>query len=127
MKRLDLLQEIVGQPLPRDDGQAGNVIDRLLRIKFGALPPCARQDIDQMRADVEQPKFENRKKSRWAGSDDDNVGFDHLAHLLSFTAKPDRPAAWERGNVAIREYKAGLRPRRSAPCSIVFIGRRNSE
>ena len=78
---LDLLQEIVGQPLSGDDRQAGNVVDRLFRIKLGALSAGARQDVDQMRADVEQPQFEHREQPGRTGADDDDVRFDYLAHL----------------------------------------------
>ena len=41
-ERLDLLHELVGQLLAGDDGQPGDVVDRLLGIELGAL--AARRD-----------------------------------------------------------------------------------
>ena len=47
-ERMDLLHQIVDQPLAGDDRKAGNVVDRLLRIEFGALAADLGQDVDQM-------------------------------------------------------------------------------
>ena len=96
MERLDLLQQIVGQALPGDDREPGNVVDRLLRIELGALAAGARQNVDEMRADVEQAQFEHGEQAGRAGADDDDVGFDHLAHCLflhPLTGSPRRLAS----------------------------------
>ena len=77
---LDLLHQIVDQPLAGDDRKARNVVDRLFRIELGALAAGARQDVDEMGADVEQAQFEHRKQARRPRADDDDVGRDHFAH-----------------------------------------------
>ena len=63
-ERLDLLHQIVDEPHARDDRKAGNVVDRLLRIELGALPADFRQDVDQMRLDVEQARARTRRTAR---------------------------------------------------------------
>ena len=75
--------QIVDEALRRDLGEAGNVVDRLLRIKLGALAAGLRQDVDQVALDVEQPEFEHGEQARRPGADDDDVGLDALAHRLS--------------------------------------------
>ena len=70
MERLDLLHQIVDQLLPGDDREAGNVVDRLLRIEFGALAAGARQNVDEMAPDVEQAEFEHGEQADRAGADD---------------------------------------------------------
>ena len=76
MKRLDLLQQIVGQLLAGDDRKARNVVDRLFGIELRALAAGARQNVDQMRLDVEQAELEHREKTGRAGADNDDIGFD---------------------------------------------------
>ena len=82
-ERLDLLHQIVDQLLAGDDREAGNVVDRLFRIEFGALAAGLRQDVDQMALDVEQPQLEHREEADRPGADDRDVSGDHFAHRLS--------------------------------------------
>ena len=58
---MDLFHEVVDKLLPVDHGKAWNVIDRLLGIKLGALAARFRQNVDEMRLDVEQAEFEHGK------------------------------------------------------------------
>ena len=48
LERLDLLHQAVGQPLPGDDRERRNVVDRLFRIELGALAAGLVEDVDQM-------------------------------------------------------------------------------
>ena len=82
VERLDLLQQPVGQLLAGDDGQARNVVDRLFRIKLGALPARPVEDVDQMAFEIEQPQLEHREQADGAGADDGDIGFDRRAHRL---------------------------------------------
>ena len=87
IERLDLFQQPVGQFLAGDDGQAGNVVDRLLGIKLGALPARPVENVDQMAFEIQQSQFEHREQADGAGSDDDDVGFDggsDISSTLSF-------------------------------------------
>src|SRR5204862_1719583 len=61
IERLDLFQQTVHQLLAGDDRQAGNVIDRLFRIKFGALTARTVEDIDQVAFEVEKTQFKHGK------------------------------------------------------------------
>ena len=81
-ERMDLLHQRVGQALSGDDGQARNVVDRLFRIKLGALPAGPVEDVDQMRLDVEQAELEHREQADRACADDQHVGFDGFAHWI---------------------------------------------
>ena len=72
-ERMDLLHQIVDQLLAVDHRKAWNVVDRLLWIEFGALAARLRQDVDEMRFDVEQAEFEHRKQADWPGADDRDV------------------------------------------------------
>ena len=80
VERLDLLQQLVHQLLAGDDGQAGNVIDRLFRIKLGALAAGPVQDIDQMAFQIEQPQFEHGEQADGARADNGDISFDRGRH-----------------------------------------------
>ena len=82
---LDLLHQPVGQFLAGDDGQAGNVVDRLLRIQLGALPARPVEDVDQMAFEVQQTQLEHREQSDGARADDCDVRLDGSAHSLFHT------------------------------------------
>ncbi len=73
VERLNLLHQLVGQLLARDDGQGGDVIDGLLRIQLRALAARAVENVDKMRLDVEQSQLEHRKKPDRACADDNGV------------------------------------------------------
>ncbi len=77
-ERLDLLHEPVGQLLAGDDGEAGNVVDRLLGVELGALPARPVEDVDHMRLDVDQAKLEHGEEAHGPCPDNDGVGFDHV-------------------------------------------------
>ena len=63
LERLDLLHQRVGQAMPGDERDAGNVVDRLFRIELGALPADLVEDVDQVGLDVEQPELEYREQA----------------------------------------------------------------
>ena len=63
VERLDLLQQRVDQALRAGEGNAGNVVDRLLRIKLGALPADLVENVDEVRLHVEQAQLEHRKQA----------------------------------------------------------------
>jgi hypothetical protein len=67
-----------GQFLAGDDGQAGNVVDRLFRIKLGALAARPVEDVDQMAFEVEQPQLEHGEQADRPRADDGHIGFDGL-------------------------------------------------
>src|ERR1700677_3361378 len=71
---LDLLHEIIDKLLSVDHRKAWNVVDRLLRIELRALAARFRQDVDEVRLDVEQTEFEHRKQADGPGADDRDVG-----------------------------------------------------
>ena len=50
LERLDLLEELVDQPLAGDHRVAGNVVDRLLGIELGALAARPVENVDDRRA-----------------------------------------------------------------------------
>src|SRR5665213_270026 len=86
-ERLDLRHQRVAQPVTGDVGDAGNVVDRLFRIKLGALSADFVEDVDEMRLDVEQAQFKNGKQPDRSGADDQYIGLDSVAHtapLISF-------------------------------------------
>ena len=74
LERLDLFQQPVGQLLAGDDGQAGNVVDRLFRIKLGALAARPVENVDQMRLQIERAELEHREKPDRASSDNNDIG-----------------------------------------------------
>ena len=71
VERLGLIQEAIDQFLSPADRQRGNIVDRLVRIQFGALTASLRQRIDDVRADSEKSEFENLKQSHGTSADDD--------------------------------------------------------
>ena len=83
IERLDLLHQGVGQPVPGDVGNAGNVVDRLLGIELGALAADLVEDVDEVRLDVEQAELEHGEKPHRPRADNENVGFNGLTHLYS--------------------------------------------
>ena len=79
--RRDLVHERVGETLARDDRQAGNIVDRLFRIEFGALAAGAIKHVHDMRLQVQEAEFEDGEEPYWPGADDDDVGLVMLARL----------------------------------------------
>src|SRR6516164_9554250 len=78
-ERRDLLHQIVGELLAGDDGDARNVVDRLLGIKLGALPADLVENVDHMRLDVEKAELEHGEQAARPRTDDHNIGLVHLA------------------------------------------------
>src|SRR6185503_7183492 len=74
-KGLDLLGELVDKPLRGNAWAAWNVVDGLLRVEFGALPPGPVEDVDQVAFQIEQPKLENCEQPARAGADDHHIRF----------------------------------------------------
>jgi len=75
---LDLLHELVGQLLARDHSERGNVVDRLLGVKLGALPAGPVENIDQMRLDVDEAEFKHGEKPHRPCAHDHGIGLDHI-------------------------------------------------
>jgi hypothetical protein len=84
VERLDLLQQCVGDALAGDHGNAGNVVDRLFRIEFGALPADLVENVDQMRLHVQKTQFEHGKQPAGTRANNQHIGFDHFAHVVTF-------------------------------------------
>src|SRR6185295_19183005 len=77
-ERLDLLHQRVSEALARDVGNAGNVVDRILRIELGALAANLVENVDEVRLHVEQAELEYREQADRAGADNESVGLDRL-------------------------------------------------
>jgi hypothetical protein len=89
MERLDLLQQRLRQAMAGDEGDAGNVVDRLFRVELGALAADLVEDIDQMRLHVEQAQFEHGEQSAGARANNQHIGFDRFAHISFFSFEFD--------------------------------------
>ena len=83
IERLDLLHQALDQAVRAGDGDAGNVVDRLLRIKLGALAADLVENIDEVAFHVEQSELEHREQADGSGADNDYVGLDRFAHVVS--------------------------------------------
>ena len=84
VERLDLLQQGFGEPLTGHQRNTGNVVDRLFRIKLGALPADLVEDVDKMHLHIEQPQFEHGKQSAGARTDNQHIRLDRFAHVSFF-------------------------------------------
>ena len=76
MERFDLLEQIINQSLTGNDRKAGNVINGLFGIKLSALAADFRQNINQMRLDIQQSQFKHRKQADRTCSDNQGISFD---------------------------------------------------
>ena len=78
---LGLFQQSIDQFLRPADRQRGNVINRLIGIKLGALAAGLAQGIDDVSADPKQSEFEYLEKTNRAGANDDRfyVLFRHVS------------------------------------------------
>ena len=87
MERLDRSSSAsVGSPAG-DEGNAGNVVDRLFRIELGALAADLVEDVDQMRLHVEQAQFEHGEQSAGARANNQHIGFDRFVHISFFSVE----------------------------------------
>ncbi len=83
-ERLDLLHQLVGQLLPGDHGERGNVVDRFLGVKLGALAARPIENVDHMRLDVDETKLEHGEETHWACANDHGIGLDQFfGHSVS--------------------------------------------
>src|SRR5262249_39841865 len=114
MERLDLLHQRICQALAGDVGDAGNVVDRLFRIKLGALAADLVENIDEVRLDIEQAQLEHRKQANRSGADDQHIGLDGLTHYSSSYSRA--PFFTSPGVLALRSS-----PRKRGP-STTFSG-----
>ena len=105
VERLDLLHQRLGQALTGDEGNAGNIVDRLFRIKLGALATDLVEDVDEMGLHVQQAEFENGKQPARARANDQHVGFDGFAHVASF-----RLNLGETGDASLANAAGGGKP-----------------
>ena len=80
IERLNLLQQRIDEALRAGVGNAGNVVNRLLRIEFGALPADLVENVDEVTLHVEQAKFENGEQPDGPRTNNDNVCFDRFSH-----------------------------------------------
>ena len=74
LERRDLLHQVVGQPLPGDHREAGNVVDRLFRIELGALPARPVENVDHVAFEIEQPELEHGEQPHRAPADHHHIG-----------------------------------------------------
>ena len=81
MEGLRLVQQALRELGTGDNRQGRNVIDRLFRIKLGALPAGPVENINDMAFDVEQAQFKNRKQTARARANDHGIGGNYFRHL----------------------------------------------
>src|SRR5439155_6356096 len=70
MEGLDLFEQPMSQLGASDHRHARNIVDRLLRIKLGALAAGAVENIDHLTLDIEKTELENRKQPAWPRAND---------------------------------------------------------
>ena len=71
------------KPCAGDIRNPRNVVDRLFRIKLGALATDLVEDVDQVRLHVEQAKLEHSKEPARPCADDERVSLDWFSHASS--------------------------------------------
>jgi len=81
---LDLFQQPVHQLLAGNDGQAGNVIDRLFGIKLGALAAWTVQNIDEVAFEIQQAQLKYGEQADRACADNGDICFDRGGHPESY-------------------------------------------
>src|SRR5579862_6800552 len=75
-ERLDLLHQPVGELLAVHHRKSGNVVDRLLGIQLGALPPRPVEDIDDLSLQIEKTELENGEQADRTRAENHNICFD---------------------------------------------------
>ena len=84
MKRLDLIEQPMGQLGAGNHHQGWDVIDRLFRVKLGTLAAGAIENVDDMAFDIEKAELEDCKQSARARANDNRIGGNHLIiHALT--------------------------------------------
>ena len=74
IKGRDLFQQGVHQILGVQHRDGRNVVDRLVRVQFRALPARLAQGINKMRLDAEQSQFKNLEQPAGAGANNQCIG-----------------------------------------------------
>ena len=77
-ERPDLLEQPIGQLLPRAHRHGRNVVDRLVGIQLDALAAGRLQRIDDLRLQAEQAQLEHLEQPARPGADDDDVRVDRV-------------------------------------------------
>ena len=67
-------QQPVGQLLAGADRDAGNVVDRLLRIKLGALAARPVENVDQMGFQLGEAELKHGEQAHWARANNNDIG-----------------------------------------------------
>ena len=76
LERLDLFEQVVDQFLTAADRNAGNVINRLVRVELRALPSDDPHRIDDVRLDAQKTQFEYLEQTDRTRAHDQGLGLD---------------------------------------------------
>jgi hypothetical protein len=76
-ERRGLLHQMVDEIAGQYFGESRNIVNRFLRVNLSELPTCLWQGINQVTAEFQQSGFENSEQATWAGTNNDNIGFNH--------------------------------------------------
>ena len=87
-ERLDLGQQRVTDALAGDVRDARNIVDRLLRIKLGALAADLVENIDHVRLHIEQAELKYCEQPAGPPTNDEDVGLDNFSHDCSQSGIP---------------------------------------
>ncbi len=77
VERLDLLEQGVGQFLSGTNRNGGDIVNRFVRIKLGALTARLPDGIDNLSFQSEEPQLEDLEQAARSGADDDCIRIDH--------------------------------------------------
>ena len=82
LERPDLLEQPVGQLLAGANRKAGNVVDRLLGIKLGALAARPVENIDHVRLELGEAELKYGEKADWPRPNNNDIGGAVCRHRL---------------------------------------------
>src|SRR5690606_13158434 len=104
VERLDLLEQPIDQLLRADDGQRGNVVDRLFGIQLATLPAGMLERIHDVRMDAQEPELEDLKQAARSRADNDGVCLNRAldwrgCRRLAQSRSPHRPRPYGRGTL----------------------------
>ena len=74
---LDLLEQGICQFLSGANRNAGDIVDRLVRIKLAALTTRLPDGIDNLSFQAEEPELEDLEQAAGTGADNDCIRIDH--------------------------------------------------
>ena len=111
LKGRHLAQQRVGEFLAAADGQAGDVVDRLVGVELARLAAGVRQRVDDVGVDFQQAQLEHLPQAHRAGADHHGVGVDGRgggagAHDAGAHARP----VGFKFNSCLRPPRLGWRP-----------------